>query len=50
MDNKAKDDLQWKVRFLLGGGHSKLKIVETLEKLGFKKATIKKYIKAFSND
>ncbi len=48
MTNAQKNELQWKVRYLLGDGQPKARIVDTLEKLGFQKATIKKYIKAFS--
>lgn len=49
MTNQEKSDLQWKVRFLLGQGFSKAAIVDTLQKLGFQKQTIKKYIAAFSS-
>lgn len=48
MTKQEKSDLQWKVRFMLGAGQPDNKIIETLTKDGFKKATIKKYIKAFT--
>lgn len=48
MTNEQKRDLQWKVRYYLGDGKSDAFIVKELTKLGFQKATIKKYIKSFS--
>ncbi len=48
MTNQEKSDLQWKVRYYLGEGKPNSEIIERLEKLGFQKATIKKYINAFS--
>lgn len=47
MTNKEKQDLQWRVRYYLGDGKKDSEIIELLSKLGFEKALIKKYIKAF---
>jgi len=48
MTNEEKRDLQWQVRYLLGDGKTNGVIVSQLMRRGFKKATIKQYIKAFS--
>lgn len=48
MTNEEKIDLQWQVRYLLGDGKTNGVIISRLMRQGFKKATIKKYIKAFS--
>ncbi len=48
MTNKEKLDLQWSVRFYLGDGRSDSEIISILEKQGYKKSTIKNYIKSFS--
>jgi hypothetical protein len=48
MTNKVKLALQWNVRFYLGDGKTDKEIVDRLKKYGYKEATIKKYIKAFT--
>jgi len=48
MTNIKKEDLQWTVRYYLARGKSHVEIVKLLQEVGFKKETIKKYIKVFS--
>lgn len=48
MTNKEKLLLQLMVRYLIGDGKRDSEIITQLQKEGFKRAAIKKYIKAFT--
>jgi hypothetical protein len=50
MTHREKMDLEWKVRYLLGGHTPELDIIKQLLKLGFNRPIIKKYITAFRDN